>query len=430
MNTINYWIWLQLGLGQGSTKVRLIYTKYGSPKTFYELGLKEWKVSGILSAAEIDKLKSVNLNVTEKIIGECKDLVYEIITPDNPKFPVRLINIPDYPAVLYCCGDIGNIDDEVAITIVGTRSQSPYGKKACYNIAFGLAKAGALIVSGGAYGVDSTAHKGALLAGGKTIAVLGCGINTRYLNENESMRKVISKNGAVISEYPPGAPATKHSFPIRNRIMSGLSLGTVVVEAAQRSGSLITASLAAEQGRDVFAVPGSIESEYSKGTNKLISDGAKPVICAIDILNEYNNHYPHKLNLILAEIFENKQSLKNFDLKFEQKFDISEINKYLEIKRILIAKKNEKKDNKDKNKKLKSEKNKIKDEKILEINSDLMNNISENAKSVYNYLTNEPIHIDKLAQECNLPVNKISAAITELELNQVIKSYAGRRFSR
>ena len=428
MDTIRYWIWLQSALLQGSRKIRMIYTKYGSPKIFYDLGLREWKASGMFSAGEINRLKGTDISISDEIINECNNLNYKIITPDSSEYPLRLLNIPDYPAVIYVWGDIGRIDDEVAVTIVGTRSESPYGKKAAYNISLGLAKAGALVISGGAVGVDITSHKGALVGGGKTIAVLGCGINTKYLTENESLRQVISEHGAVISEYPPGTPVTKAAFPIRNRILSALSLGTVVVEAASRSGSLITANFAVEQGRDVFAVPGSIESEYSRGTNKLIQDGAKPVLCALDILMEYNGLYPHKLNLLIPEIFENKEQLKNIEEKLEQDFNISQIKKYINIKKELDKKE---KIIKTKAKKIKAENTKPKDDsKCSILSDDILNSMSPLCKNIYKTLNKEPKHIDKIANEVYMPMNQVLGAITELELKQAIKSYAGRRFSR
>lgn len=155
-----------------------------------------------------------------------------------------------------------------------------------------LCRAGTVIVSGGALGVDSAAHSGALRAGGTTIAVLGCGIGYPYLEGGRSMRDEISSHGALISEYPPGTPPSKTTFPCRNRLISGLCLGTVIVEAGENSGSLITARLAAEQGRDVFAIPGNVMSKNYTGTNRLLRDGAKPVYSALDVLENTSLSFP------------------------------------------------------------------------------------------------------------------------------------------
>lgn len=186
------------------------------------------------------------------------------------------------------------------MAVVGTRSATPYGHKTAFRLSYRLAECGALIVSGGALGIDSEAHRGALQAGGRTIAVLGCSIDYPYLSANAELRKMISEHGALISEYPPGTPPSKVSFPIRNRLISGLALGTVVVEASIKSGSLITADHALNQGKDVFAVPGNIMSSAYAGSNRLLSDGAKPVFSAADILSEYTSQYPHKINMDTA----------------------------------------------------------------------------------------------------------------------------------
>ena len=197
----------------------------------------------------------------------------------------------------------------MAVAVVGSRFASHYGKSAAESISRDLAQEGLTIVSGMARGIDTSAHRGALSAGGRTIAVLGCGIAVNYPMENKKLKEVISSQGAVISEFPMAmSPAPSH-FPMRNRIISGLSLGVVVVEASHRSGSLITARLALEQGRDVFAVPGSIDSLRSRGTHKLIKDGAKLVEDAQDIVPELLPQM--KTRSRVAESFQEKEALLN-----------------------------------------------------------------------------------------------------------------------
>ena len=198
-----------------------------------------------------------------------------------------LREIPEAPAVLFIRGALTEAD-RWGIGIVGTRNVSAYGREAAETLARDLAANRLTIVSGLARGVDGAAHQAALKAGGRTVAVLGSGVDVIYPPEHRRLAQQIAENGAVISEYPLGTQPDAMNFPPRNRIISGLSLGVVVVEADEKSGALITTSYAAEQGRDVFAVPGGIFSRTSRGTNKLIQDGAKLVTCAADILEELN----------------------------------------------------------------------------------------------------------------------------------------------
>lgn len=202
--------------------------------------------------------------------------------------------------MLFVWGDETILNSEVMLSVVGTRKASNYSMRVTRLLSSKLARAGAVIVSGGALGVDSAAHTGAM-EGGRTIAVLGCGFGTDYLRDNAALRREISKNGAVITEYFPFTPASRTTFPMRNRIISGMSLGTIVVEAGERSGSLITARLALSEGRDVFAVPGEVITSAFTGTNRLIHDGAKPVFTALDVLEEYYYTYPDKIDLSGAD---------------------------------------------------------------------------------------------------------------------------------
>lgn len=209
-----------------------------------------------------------------------------VLTIDDDNYPCDLKNISDPPIVLYIKGRITE-DDKNAIAVVGSRRATSYGKETAKKISYDLAKRGITVVSGLARGIDTWAHLGALSAKGRTIAVLGCGINIVYPKENRDLYEKISASGAVISEFPLSTPPYAHNFPRRNRIISGLSKGVVVVEASQKSGALITANFAVEQGKDVFAVPGSITSDVSKGTHRLIKEGAKLTESIQDILEEF-----------------------------------------------------------------------------------------------------------------------------------------------
>jgi DNA processing protein len=200
-------------------------------------------------------------------------------------YPELLKYISAPPEILYYVGDIG-LASAPSIAVVGARKATSYGKWASYGFAKKLSEYGIAVVSGMAYGIDSWAHKGAVENQGKTIAVLGCGVDICYPDSNRSLREDILKEGLLLSEYEPGTPPLPFRFPLRNRIISGLSLGTIIVEAGLSSGSLITAECAADQGRNIYALPGNINSMYSFGTNKLIRDGATPLIVFDDIIDE------------------------------------------------------------------------------------------------------------------------------------------------
>ena len=202
---------------------------------------------------------------------------FEFVTPEMEEYPKKLKVIRNKPKKIYYIGDL-SILDKKCVSVVGSRTANAYGRSVAENLSAKLAMRGVTVVSGMAKGIDTCAHKGTLKAGGKTAAVLGCGLDICYPPENKVLMKEIAEKGLLLSEYGPGTRAERYNFPNRNRIISGLSDITVVVQARNRSGSLITAELAAEQGREVMAVPGNIDSQYNLGTNKLIKEGATPLI--------------------------------------------------------------------------------------------------------------------------------------------------------
>ena len=236
-------------------------------------------------------------DVRGKVQGELRlieELNISIVTLGDPSYPNNLRQIYDPPPLLYVRGDMEPGDD-LAVSIVGSRLTSNYGRITTERIAADLARHGATIVSGMARGIDSAAHRGALSAGGRTIAVLGCGVDIVYPPENRRLFEEIIAHGAVVSEFPLSTPPDGVNFPRRNRVISGLSLGVVVVQANARSGSLITARLALEQNRDVFAVPGNVGMAGSRGTNRLIKQGAKLIESAEDILEEILPRFQHQV---------------------------------------------------------------------------------------------------------------------------------------
>lgn len=240
----------------------------------------------IIKPQLIDKiLSNRNNNYLVELNNKLKSLDIDIITVLDEDYPERLKYIYDKPIVLYTKGNY-NLEDSLAIGIVGSRKATAYGKWACEKFTKELVNLGVTIVSGLAMGIDSVAHKTAIEAGGRTIGVLGNGIDVIYPKNNYGLYNEVSKNGAVFTEFPLGMQPFNYNFPQRNRIISGLSIGVVVIEAKEKSGSLITAHLALDQGKEVFALPGNINSIYSGGTNRLIKDGARPLLDIDDIIEE------------------------------------------------------------------------------------------------------------------------------------------------
>lgn len=295
------------------------------------------------------------------------------ITIDDAEYPKNLRNIYDPPKALYVKGVF--LDrDEAAVALVGSRRPSIYGIETCEKLAFELAVRGVTVVSGMARGIDSAAHRGALKANGRTIAVMGSGHNDIYPTENEELYHKIAGSGAVVTEYEDDMPPLAKNFPKRNRIISGLSLGVVIVEAARNSGALITANFAAEQGRTVFALPGKVSSPTSSGANELIKDGAKLVQSVDDIMGE----------LSLAQ-----------------------------IKSVSADKKGET------------------DERIAKkVKAYIYNSLTDDERRVYKILSDEPLYIDEILKAAGVAQTKMSKVLLNLELKGLIKEIPGKQFVR
>jgi len=284
-SNLKYWIWLGSLVNTTPARKYWLLQYFRDPALVWEASEAELEASGLCTKKLISSLKDKNTrNETERAFESLIRCDAEIITFNDRAYPELLRHIADPPLVLYCRGKLE--PEEKRVAVVGSRRATWYGLDMAKRLARELAEHGVTVVSGMARGIDSQAHKGALEAGGRTIAVLGCGIDKAYPPENRELMEKIMQNGAVISEYLPGTEPVRYNFPARNRIISGISLGVTIVEAGEKSGSLITADYALEQGREVFAVPGNINSHNSTGTNRLIRDGAKVVTCVGDILDE------------------------------------------------------------------------------------------------------------------------------------------------
>lgn len=277
---------LQMVSGIGNAHIKSLVSFFGSAQDVWQADERELILCRCLNEAIYTKLvihrKKINI---DQLANEWRKKGIQICPVTDIEYPKLLLNTFNFPYVLYYRGTLP--PDQKAIAIVGARRATSYGKNVAHKLGAELAEAGFWVVSGAARGIDTAAHQGALTKG-YTIAVLGSGIDILYPPENGKLLAQIAECGAVISEYPPGTLPHPGHFPARNRIINGLSQGVVVVEAAEKSGALITADFALEEGRDVFAVPGSIFSELSKGTHRLIKQGAKLTDCTADILEEYS----------------------------------------------------------------------------------------------------------------------------------------------
>ena len=363
---------MQCALGIGA-KAERVLSQFHTARALYECDPMERRMSGLLTAPQADKLDSTKLSEAQRILERCMRLGYTVLTPEDEAYPAPLRSLSDLPTALYVCGDVSCICEQLVIAVVGSRHASMYSLDVARQISRDLARAGAVVVSGGALGVDSAAHTGALYAKGKTIAVLGCGLNTPYLQKNAVLREEIAQNGALISEYPPDTPAKPANFPLRNRIISGLSSGVLVIEAGEKSGSLITARYASEQGRDVFGVPGDLTSMDYTGVNRLIRDGAKPVFSARDVLEEYMWVYDEMPLETLAE-----QPKKSPTATAKRTVDAS---------------------------------------------------VSDAAKAVYRAFDDTPMYADDLVRKTGFEPNRVFTALTELEICGFIKMIEGKRYT-
>lgn len=290
-----YEIWLSLCLDAGSTAYGELFPRFSSAYEIYRADSEELAEAGIPERIS-ERLLNKDLDPAWRCMDFCSKEGIGVIVRGWKGYPERLADIPNPPFLLYYKGHIPDMDSKICTAMVGTRSMSEYGMKMAYKIGYELGAAGAVVVSGMAKGVDSVSACGALEAGGVTVAVSGCGLDRAYPLSHKALMRAISEKGAVISEYPPGSLPVGSHFPVRNRIISGLCQGTLVVEAGEKSGSMITAREAIRQGRAIYALPGNIGAENTAGTNSLIRDGARIVLGARDILSDFLLMYGDTVN--------------------------------------------------------------------------------------------------------------------------------------
>ena len=404
MDTRVYWIWMQQALGAGNPAAGRLLSLFETPAQVYAASPEERAQAGV-SKSVLERLKNRSLETARAILEQVLQREQWLLTPDDALYPALLRGLPDLPLVLYGQGQTLDLDWMPAVAMIGTRSASAYGRAMAHRMAASLAAGGMTVVSGGAVGIDAACLQAAMEAGGTVVSVQACGLDVNYPAENAGMRRrILETDGMLVSEYPPGTPVTPGCFPIRNRLMSGMTLGTCVIEAPERSGALITARLACEQGRDVFAIPGAITSPKSGGANELIKRGARLVSDACEIIGEYQPLYASILDIEAAADMQDR--IRREDGKFPESAPETKPRR----KRPAPAK----------------EPMRTQTKQAVAVPE----GASPLAKRIFEALTEEPQHIDVLAQNMALPTEQVLAGLTELELFGAAQSYAGRLYSR
>ena len=388
MSALKFWLWLTELPGLTNQTRLALLRHFPTPEDVYYADPAEVLLTEGITREQAELLEDKDCAAAEKVLADCGELGLHIVTISDAAYPNRLRNIFDPPCLLYVRGRLPNVDDEAAVAVVGTRDCTPYGVSCAEKLGFGLAAGGALVVSGLARGIDSAALRGALRGGGTVTAVLGNGLDVVYPRENRYLYEDIAASGALLSEYPPGTPPEGRHFPVRNRIMSGLSLATLVVEAPERSGALITAGTALEQGRDVFAVPGPIDAPASVGCNRLIRDGAGLVTDAWDILAAYAPRFPEKLH---REGAREEPAVLGYQAR--QRTEPKEVPPSLSLS-----------------------------------NNDL--SLTDDQIRLLRTLTEEPMLVDDLIEETEIPTRRVLSALTVLEIEHLVTQHPGKRYTR
>ncbi len=369
------WIWLAEALYKGGRKASSLLSHFGSAEAIYDADINTLKSLKLrLTESELSALSSKSLEASFKILSDCQREGIRIIPRTSEEFPKRLLEIPDCPVLLYAKGKKLSLDDEPVIAVVGTRHASAQGISAAKKISAEIAISGGVLCSGMARGIDSIAMTSALSSGGKVIGVFGCGLDICYPAENKNLMKQVEMSGTLLSEYPPKTKPDKFNFPKRNRIISAISLGTVVIEAPDKSGALITARQALEQNRDVFAVPSGIFEPSARGSNNLIRDGASVVMSGLDVMAEYVHLFPDKIKLLKPPHVEPE----------------------------------------------KTEETSLSDE--------FLKKHSPDEQLILKAISKKPLRADEIATLCNMPIAKLLSLVTMLEIRGSLKKLPDNRF--
>lgn len=403
-----HWIWLSRRDGLSDWEKAKLLQHYGDPEDIYCAAPEELGEVLTLTTEAGKTLADKDLRGAQAIVETCSRERIHILTLRDAAYPYRLKHIADPPPVLYYKGTLPDFDNTAVIGIVGTRKASAYGLQTARRMGHQIAACGGLVVSGLAAGVDAMAMTGALEAQCSVVGVLGCGVDIVYPKSNRELFVSAVRYGCIISEFAPGTPAYRWNFPRRNRIISGLSSGVLVVEAPEKSGALITARQASDQGRDVFAVPGNIDNPACAGSNQLLRSGAIPVSSGWDVLSEYESLYPEKLQ---------KRDLPRPPEKSVQSLPEQEKKPGQAAEKENLKNKNDKK---------------VIDKEpsgpYSDVN-DILPQLSEEERRIVTALTDGQRLVDDLIAETGLTTGKVLALLTMLELKKVIVRLPGKRIT-
>ena len=405
-----HWIWLATRPSVSDRQKKLLLDCFDDPEDIFFAEAKAFGCVEGISEDAIAALEDKNLAEAERILKECMQKGIHICTMHDGAYPARLKNIVDPPSVLYYKGHLPDLDGSPVIAVVGTRSASGYGMTVAKRMGYQIARCGGIVVSGLASGIDAMAMRGALTAGTPVVGVLGCGADVVYPLSNRSLYADTEKCGCLITEFPPGTQPMKWNFPKRNRIMSGLSSGVLVVEAPEKSGALITAKQAADQGRDVFVVPGNIDVPTCVGSNALLREGAISVMSGWDVVSEYAHLYP--------------QRIRQDNTPAKQTATAEEVEQAAPAR---VAQKPQLPQNPARSDK-KNGKKPI-DNRQLEgyiVQRQPLPELTEDEKRIMEQLTQEQL-VDDLVAKLGLPTPKVLATLTMLQIKGLIRQLPGNR---
>ena len=400
---IAHWIWLATRPGLNDRMKRIVLDAFSDAEDVYFADREAYATVEGVSPEIVDALADKDLKEAKKILDVCMTKGIQICTYQDENYPARLKNIVDPPQVLYYKGQIPDLDSSPVIGVVGTRKASGYGMNTAHQMGYQIARCGGIVVSGAADGIDAMAMQGALLAGTPVVGVLGCGADVIYPTCNRQLYADTEKRGCLLTEFPPGTRPLRWNFPKRNRIISGLSNGVLVVEAPERSGALITARAAADQGRDVFVVPGNIGVDSCVGSNALLREGAISVSCGWDVVSEYQFLYPDKIS-------QGTLQTEKPERKVAQTPRVPEKAPGCDRKK----------------------ENKPIDNRGAEAYSDQRNVLPEltsEQKQILQLLDKECL-VDDLIAQLKLPTGKVLSALTMLQIKGLIRQLPGKRVER
>lgn len=414
-----HWIWLAHRPSVNDRMKVELLQHFRDPEDIFFADSEAFDHIEGLTAEAVESLRDKNLIPAEEILESCHRAKLHILTYRDAAYPAALKNIADPPIVLYYKGQLPEFDTLPVIGVVGTRKASAYGMTTAKRLGYQIGKCGGIVVSGMAYGIDGMAMSGALTAGQKTVGVLGCGADIVYPLSNRALFRDVEQYGCILSEFPPGTQPAKWTFPKRNRIISGLSNGVVVIEAPEKSGALITARLAAEQGRDVFVVPGNIDMPSFVGSNRLLRDGAIMVSSGWDILSEYEALYPDKIRKEDAPARQTAYPDEVETCDSETRKPLPKVAQKAALPRKnTVLKKN-------------LEKKAIDNGQTTPYSdvNDILPKLSPDEQKIVTAIQSGERLVDDVIAETGLTTGKLLAALTMLELKGILKRLPGKRIS-